>query len=197
MRTKNQVTCARCHFVGLTSGIVWTVWSSALSTEARRSVVVRTGWAVGAQEVGPCRSTAHFHEIRPFATPLGAVAHPWAARLRFTLPIGASGVRHVVRLSVFVPKPSWMPLCASALSLGSAAVGVRTAGCPSGALRPHSPARRHPDTDAEARRLPLPRPAEGSFPTRLGSVRRGPCSGSCGVPNARGRWRQRPRSRDR
>ena len=40
--SKNQVTCARCHFVGLTSGMVWTVWSSALRTEASRSVVART-----------------------------------------------------------------------------------------------------------------------------------------------------------
>ena len=40
--SKNHVMWARCHFVGLTSAIVWTVWSSALRTEANRSVVART-----------------------------------------------------------------------------------------------------------------------------------------------------------
>ena len=40
--SKNQVACARCHLVGLTSGTVWTVWSSALRGAARRSVVRRT-----------------------------------------------------------------------------------------------------------------------------------------------------------
>ncbi len=35
---------ARCHFVGLTSGIDWTIWSSALSGSARASVTDRTAW---------------------------------------------------------------------------------------------------------------------------------------------------------
>ena len=40
--SKNQVVCARCHLVGLTSGIVWTVWSSALRGAERHSVIPRT-----------------------------------------------------------------------------------------------------------------------------------------------------------
>ena len=40
--SKNHVTCARCHFVGDTSGIDWTVWSSGLSGAASRSVCERT-----------------------------------------------------------------------------------------------------------------------------------------------------------
>ena len=40
--SKNQVTWARCHLVGETSGIDWTVWSSGESGAARVSVVART-----------------------------------------------------------------------------------------------------------------------------------------------------------
>ena len=36
--SKNHVTCARCHFVGETSGMDWTVWSSGERGAARRSV---------------------------------------------------------------------------------------------------------------------------------------------------------------
>ena len=36
--SKNQVVWARCHFVGLTSGIDWTTWSSADSGAASASV---------------------------------------------------------------------------------------------------------------------------------------------------------------
>ncbi len=40
--SKNQVTWARCHFVGETSGIDWTVWSSGESGAASVSVKDRT-----------------------------------------------------------------------------------------------------------------------------------------------------------
>ena len=40
--SKNQVVCARCHLVGLASGIDWTIWSSGDSGAARRSVSPRT-----------------------------------------------------------------------------------------------------------------------------------------------------------
>ena len=40
--SKNQVTWARCHFVGETSGIDWTVWSSGDSGAASASVSART-----------------------------------------------------------------------------------------------------------------------------------------------------------
>src|SRR5262249_15585959 len=40
--SKNQVTCARCHFVGDTSGIDCTVWSSGDSGAASSSVLDRT-----------------------------------------------------------------------------------------------------------------------------------------------------------
>jgi hypothetical protein len=40
--TKNHETCAWCHFVGLTSGIACTTWSSADRGAHRRSVVRRT-----------------------------------------------------------------------------------------------------------------------------------------------------------
>jgi hypothetical protein len=42
--SKNHVTWARCHFVGDTSGIDWTVWSSGERGAARVSVAERT-WA--------------------------------------------------------------------------------------------------------------------------------------------------------
>src|SRR2546425_12193073 len=35
--SKNHVVCARCHLVGLASGMDWTVWSSAESGAARAS----------------------------------------------------------------------------------------------------------------------------------------------------------------
>ena len=82
--SKNHVTCARCHLVGLTSGMVWTVWSSALRTEASRSVVARTR-AYASWQIGRRLSTGHVHEVRPFATPSGAVAHA-GCTVRFTLP---------------------------------------------------------------------------------------------------------------
>src|SRR6185436_14554867 len=37
-------TCARCHLVGLTSGMACTTWSSADRGADRRSVVRRTSW---------------------------------------------------------------------------------------------------------------------------------------------------------
>ena len=40
--SKNHVVCARCHFVGLTSGIDWMVWSSGESGLASSSVRLRT-----------------------------------------------------------------------------------------------------------------------------------------------------------
>ncbi len=40
--SKNHVTWARCHLVGETSGIDWTVWSSGESGAARLSVCART-----------------------------------------------------------------------------------------------------------------------------------------------------------
>ena len=40
--SKNQVACARCHLVGLVSGIDWTTWSSGDNSAARRSVSPRT-----------------------------------------------------------------------------------------------------------------------------------------------------------
>ena len=40
--SKNHVVWARCHLVGLASGIDCTVWSSALSGAASRSVSDRT-----------------------------------------------------------------------------------------------------------------------------------------------------------
>src|SRR5271169_1614322 len=40
--SKNQVVWARCHLVGLTSGIDWTVWSSAERGAASSSVTART-----------------------------------------------------------------------------------------------------------------------------------------------------------
>src|SRR5262249_59595942 len=38
----DEVVWARCHLVGLASGIDWTTWSSADSGAARRSVSART-----------------------------------------------------------------------------------------------------------------------------------------------------------
>ena len=40
--SKNQVVWARCHLVGLASGIDWTVWSSAESGEAKLTELART-----------------------------------------------------------------------------------------------------------------------------------------------------------
>ena len=40
--SKNQVTWARCHLVGRTSAIDWTVWSSGESGAASVSVWART-----------------------------------------------------------------------------------------------------------------------------------------------------------
>ncbi len=40
--SKNHDVCARCHLVGLTSGMDWTVWSSGESGAARASVRSRT-----------------------------------------------------------------------------------------------------------------------------------------------------------
>ncbi len=42
--SKNQVTWARCHFVGEASAIDWTVWSSGESGAESASVVARTDW---------------------------------------------------------------------------------------------------------------------------------------------------------
>ena len=40
-RSKNQVTCARCHFVGLTSGIDCTTVSSACKSAINATVIAR------------------------------------------------------------------------------------------------------------------------------------------------------------
>ena len=40
--SKNHEVWARCHLVGLTSGMDWTVWSSGESGAARVSVNSRT-----------------------------------------------------------------------------------------------------------------------------------------------------------
>ena len=40
--SKNQVVCARCHFVGLTSSIDWMTKSSGSSGSHSTSVSVRT-----------------------------------------------------------------------------------------------------------------------------------------------------------
>src|SRR5688572_26354792 len=42
--SKNQVVCARCHLVGLASGIDWIAQSSALSGAASARVAARTSW---------------------------------------------------------------------------------------------------------------------------------------------------------
>src|SRR5580658_4533618 len=42
--SKNQVVCARCHFVGLASGMDCTHWSSADRAPASLSVSCRTRW---------------------------------------------------------------------------------------------------------------------------------------------------------
>src|SRR5262249_42617113 len=40
--SKNHVVCARCHFVGLASGIDWIDWSSGVSGSASRALCRRT-----------------------------------------------------------------------------------------------------------------------------------------------------------
>src|SRR5436305_3079180 len=55
--SKNHVVWARCHFVGLTSGIDWTVWSSADSGAASASVNARTSaYPTRVGEGGACWS---------------------------------------------------------------------------------------------------------------------------------------------
>ena len=61
--SKNHDVCPRCHLVGLTSGIDWTVWSSGDSGAARASVVARTS-SIGAGELvasGVGVSVGHRH----------------------------------------------------------------------------------------------------------------------------------------
>src|SRR5689334_2697101 len=54
--------------------MVWTVWSSALSTDANRSVVARIR-AYSTRRSDGAAGPLIVMEIRPFATPRGAVAH--------------------------------------------------------------------------------------------------------------------------
>ena len=42
--SKNQVVCARCHLVGLASGIDWAPMSSGVSERVRPSVARRNRW---------------------------------------------------------------------------------------------------------------------------------------------------------
>src|SRR3954454_18175246 len=51
--SKNQLVCARCHFVGLTSGIDWIAWSSGERLAARLSL----SWRIAAKR---SRSAARF-----------------------------------------------------------------------------------------------------------------------------------------
>ena len=52
--SKNQLVCARCHFVGLTSGIDWIAWSSGIRLAARASLCRRTA---AKRSHNNCRST--------------------------------------------------------------------------------------------------------------------------------------------
>src|SRR5581483_2487511 len=67
--SKNHVVCARCHLVGLTSGMDCTVWSSPLRGSAKRSVVARTpAYAAGRSDgVAPLSSGIR---SRPFVVPM-------------------------------------------------------------------------------------------------------------------------------
>ncbi len=157
----------------------------------RQAFGVRTHSPVGVQEVRRRCSTAHLHEIRPFATPPGAVAQ-LPARCGSPYP-------DVVR--VRRDHPTFRVRC----------------GYPGGCgLVPGSPPRGHRRTVAQhlgvgpgARPLPVgltscPRrvpPGGGGTPRSGGalperSFRRGPCCGSCAGPE-RGRARRTPRWRDR
>ena len=42
--SKNQLTWARCHLVGLASGIDWAAMSSAVSERVSATVAWRTAW---------------------------------------------------------------------------------------------------------------------------------------------------------
>src|SRR6185312_2595659 len=61
--SKNQVTWARCHLVGLTSGIDWTVWSSGESGAASASVLARTVRKRSSAESRPLSRSAALRTI--------------------------------------------------------------------------------------------------------------------------------------
>ncbi len=56
-RSKNQVVCARCHFVGLVSGMACTTWSSAASGAASNMLVSRTRRYAELNESALCAAT--------------------------------------------------------------------------------------------------------------------------------------------
>ena len=64
--SKNQVVCARCHLAGLASGMDCTIWSSAESGAARRSVSARTASK---------RLTDRRRRLRCLRTGLARMAH--------------------------------------------------------------------------------------------------------------------------
>ena len=66
-----------------------------------------THTGIGVREVRRRCSTAHLHEIRPFATPSGAVAHA-GCTLRFTLPRCASGQARSSDISCSLQASRWM-----------------------------------------------------------------------------------------
>ena len=67
--SKNHVTCARCHLVGLASGIDCTTWSSADSDAARRSVSARTERKDFSQN---CRGSSQGLSVWAFIPAVGA-----------------------------------------------------------------------------------------------------------------------------